>query len=144
MLTVGDAQGCFRSCPLRRITRGKVVFMDVELSSLRGVPLLRFWGEISNECCPRLRRALEGALQPGAHRLLLDFSAVPYLDGGCLGLMWAIFESVAEPGWLGIIGANEHIQRLIRVVGFQSDDTVRLFSTQEEAERALDLSYAYV
>ena len=58
--------------------------------------------------------------------------------------MWVIFESVAEPGWLGIIGANEHIQRLIRVVGFESDDTFRLFSTQEEAERALDLSYAHV
>lgn len=117
--------------------------MDIELSSLRGVPLLRFRGEIGNECCPRLRRALEDALPPGADRLLLDFSAVLYIDGGCLGLMWVIFESVAEPGWLGIIGANEHIQRLIQVVGFQSDDTFRLFSTQEEAERALDLSYVH-
>ena len=58
--------------------------------------------------------------------------------------MWAIFESMAEPGWLGMIGANEHIQRLIRVVGLESDDTVRLFSTEEEAERALDVSYACV
>ena len=116
--------------------------MDVELSSLRWVPLLRFRGEIGNESSPRLRKALEDALPPGVNRLLLDFSAVPYIDGGCLGLVWAIFKSIAEPGWLGIIGANEQIQRLVRIIGLERDDTVRLFSTRKAAERQLDLGGA--
>jgi anti-anti-sigma factor len=112
--------------------------MDVAQTTLRGIPLLVLAGEIGHEQSPRLRRALEETVSTGGDRLLVDLSAVPYVDSGCLGLMWVIVESAAKPGWMGIIGANEHIQRMFQEVGFRNGDTFRLFSTREEAERALN------
>jgi anti-anti-sigma factor len=111
--------------------------VEVELSSLRGTPLLRFQGEIGNESRPRLRLALEAALRQGTERLLLDLSAVPYIDGGCLGLIGVMFEDVAELRWLGIIGANAHIERLFWVMGFEKDDALRFFPTPEDAKMHL-------
>ena len=118
--------------------------MDVERSSMRGIPLLVLQGEIGHEDCPRLRHALEDAVGQGADRLLLDLSAVPYIDGGCLGMIWVIAESVAAHGWTGIIGANDDIQRLLRLVGVDRDDTFRLFATRRDARASLEPSYTHV
>jgi anti-sigma B factor antagonist len=111
--------------------------MDVAQTTLHGIPLLTLAGEIGHEHSPRLRRALETAVDQGTGRLLLDLSAVPYIDSGCLGLIWVIVESVDKPGWLGVIGANQHIRRLFQAVGFEDGQTFRLFSTLQEAECAL-------
>jgi len=111
--------------------------MDVAQTTLHGIPLLTLAGEIGHEHSPRLRRALEAAVEQGAGRLLLDLSAVPYIDSGSLGLIWVIVESLDTPGWLGVIGANEHIRRLFQAVGFEDSVTFRLFATLQEAERAL-------
>jgi anti-anti-sigma factor len=112
--------------------------MDVAQTTLRGIPLLVLTGEIGHEQSPRLRRALEKTVGSGGDRLLVDLSDVSYVDSGCLGLMWVIVESVARPGWMGIIGANEHIQRMFQEVGFRNGDAFRIFSTRAEAELALN------
>lgn len=112
-------------------------FIDVTTSTLHGVPLLVLAGEIGHESCPELRRTLENVLNEGVDRLLLDFSKVEYIDSGCIGLMWALFNSVAGHGWMGVIGANANIRRVLSVVGFAEDSTFRLFPAQTDAELAL-------
>jgi anti-anti-sigma factor len=108
--------------------------MDVSTSNLYGVPLLVLAGEVGHESCPDLRRTLEGVLGDGVDRLLLDFTAVEYIDSGCLGLLWAIFRSVVGHGWMGVIGANTDIRRILSVVGFVEDGTFRLFDARADAE----------
>ena len=112
-------------------------FMDVTTSTLKRVPLLILAGEIGHESCPRLRRTLEGALHEGIDKLLLDFTHVEYIDSGCIGLMWALFKSLAGHGWMGVIGANVNILRILSVVGLVEDDTFRLFATREDVELVL-------
>ena len=116
--------------------------MDIERSNIAGIPLLLLAGEIGHEHAPRLRQALEAAVGEGTNRLLLDLSAVPYVDSGCLGLVWVIVESVAEPGWVGIIGANEDIRRIFQMVGLEDGETFRFYASQREARQALEPSYA--
>jgi anti-anti-sigma factor len=111
--------------------------MDVNTSTLHGVPLLVLAGEIGHESCPELRRTIEGMLHEGVDRLLLDFSKVEYIDSGCIGLMWALFRSVASHGWMGVIGATADIRRILSVVGFVEDGTFRLFAARADAELAL-------
>ena len=111
--------------------------MDVSTSTLNGVPLLILAGEIGHESCPELRRALESVLVEGVDRLLLDFTAVPYVDSGCIGLLWAVFRSFAGHGWMGVIGADKNIRRILSVVGLVEDDTFRLFDARADAKRAL-------
>ena len=112
-------------------------FVDVTTSTLYGVPLLVLAGEIGHESCPELRRTLEEVLHEGVHRLLLDFSKVEYIDSGCIGLMWALFRSVAAHGWMGVIGATADIRRILSIVGFVEDSTFRLFASRADAEFAL-------
>ena len=111
--------------------------MDVSTSTLDEVPLLILAGEIGHESCPELRRALESILVEDVDRLLLDFTDVRYIDSGCVGLLWAVFRSVAGRGWMGVIGADNNIRRILSVVGLVEDDTFRLFAVREDAKRAL-------
>lgn len=76
-------------------------------------------------------------LHEGVGRLLLDFSEVTYIDSGCIGLMWALFTSVAAHGWMGVVGATADIRRILSVVGFVEDGTFRLFASRADAEFAL-------
>jgi anti-sigma B factor antagonist len=116
--------------------------MDLTTSTLQGVPVLVLAGEIGHESCPALRRTLEELLPDGVDRLLLDFSEVEYIDSGCLGLMWTLFKSAAGHGWLGVIGANTDIRRILSVAGFVEDDAFRLFTTRADAKHALVMESA--
>ena len=116
--------------------------MDLTTSTLQGVPMLVLAGEIGHESCPELRRILEEILPGGADRLLLDFSEVASIDSGCLGLMWTLFKSFAGHGWLGVIGANADIRRILSVAGLVEDDAFRLFATRADAEHALVMESA--
>src|SRR5665648_1198714 len=111
--------------------------MAVNTSTLHGVPLLVLAGEIGHENCPELRRTLERTLHEGVDRLLLDFSKVEHIDSGCIGLMWALFRSVEGTGWMGLIGANANIRRILSIVGFVEDDTLRFFAARADAALAL-------
>src|SRR5450759_4186671 len=111
--------------------------MDLSTSTLNGVPLLKLAGEIGHESCPELRGALEGVLVESVDRLLLDFTAVAYIDSGCIGLLWAVFRSFAGHGWMGVIGADNNIRRILSVVGLVEDDAFRLFDARADAKRTL-------
>ena len=106
-------------------------------TSMHGVPMLVLAGEIGHESCPELRRVLETLLEEADNRLLLDFHAVDYIDSGCVGLMWALFQSLVGRGWMGVIGANMNVSRILSVCGFTEDDTFRLFETRAAVELAL-------
>lgn len=107
------------------------------ITSMHGVPTLVLAGEIGLESCPELRGVLESILQEGDSRLLLDFHAVDYIDGGCIGLIWALFRASVDTGWMGVIGANANIRRILSICGFTEDDTFRLFETRAAVEVAL-------
>ncbi len=112
-------------------------FMQLTTSSLRGVPLLVLAGEIGHENCPELRRIFEDMLHEGIDRFLLDLSEVEHIDSGCIGLIWVLFNAVAGHGWIGVIGANTNIRRILSVAGLVEDGTFRLFAEQTDAEFAL-------
>ena len=106
-------------------------------TSMHGVPMLVLAGEIGHESCPELRQVLGSLLPEASNRLLLDFHAVDYIDSGCIGLMWALFQSFVGHGWMGVIGANTNVRRVLSTCGFTEDDTFRLFDTRADVELAL-------
>lgn len=113
--------------------------MQVATSQLRGVPLYTLQGEIDHTMAETLRAALEQGLEcRGAACLLIDLSAVDYIDsGGLAAILWAMRE-LRERGWLGVIGPNADILRLLEIVGLTIDGGLRVFSDEREAERALE------
>ena len=111
--------------------------MQLTTSSLQGVPLLILAGDVGHENCPELRRIFEDMLHDGIDRFLLDLSEVEHIDSGCIGLMWVLFNAVAGHGWIGVIGANANIRRILSVAGLVEDGAFRVFAAQADAEVAL-------
>jgi anti-anti-sigma factor len=107
--------------------------MEVRLSSLGETPLLEMRGDIDHSTCGAVESVLSDALRDGKAVVLLDLTDVSYIDSG--GLSGA--HKLRETGWLGIIGPNPNVRRLLEIVGLLADPGFRVFADRRAAETAL-------
>lgn len=65
-----------------------------------------------------LREALAEAVTGGDHRVVVDLSAVDYLDAAGLGvLMGALTRAVAHDGWVRLAAPTDRILRTLEAIG---------------------------
>ena len=111
--------------------------MEIVEASLNGIPLLKVTGEVDHSTSPVLSAAIQKVLSQERSRLLLDLSECPYLDSGGLAVILATVLQVRTEGWLGVIGVNANVLRLLTIVGLTAEQCLRLFASATEASRAL-------
>ncbi len=110
--------------------------MTARLIKLTETPLVETWGDIDHSTCGVLDTALEQALS-ASPVILIDLSDVNYIDSGGLSVMFSHARRLPESGWLGLIGVNGNVHRLLEIVGVLVDPRFRLFQDREEARAAV-------
>jgi stage II sporulation protein AA (anti-sigma F factor antagonist) len=112
--------------------------MQVAESQLLDVPVLVITGEIDHGNAAALRQTLEEALdRSAAQHVLLDLRSVGYIDsGGLSSILWAV-RRLREHGWVGVVGPNPDVHRLLDIVGLGMDDGFRVFTDDQEALAAV-------
>jgi anti-sigma B factor antagonist len=88
-------------------------------------------GDLDLDSAPRLKRALLDELGAGRERLLVDLSAVGFIDSTGMGVLVGVRHGMSEDGVLAIIGASPAILKLLEVTGLER--TFELFPTLEAA-----------
>ncbi len=111
--------------------------MEITITALKGVPLLEIRGEIDHNNCGALETALGEVLDHGTTVVLLDLSRVTYIDSGGICVLLAGLRRIRDHGWLGVVGPNHNVRRILEIVGLVADPGFQVFADRSEAEAAL-------
>lgn len=112
--------------------------MEVKTTSIADVPLLEARGDIDHSTCASLQAALDEVFDKGHSIVFLDLQQVTYIDSGGLSVLLAGVRTVRDRGWLGVIGPNPNVRRLLEIVGLLVDPCFKVFDNREAAEAALE------
>lgn len=112
--------------------------MDVRRFNLKGIPVLETQGDIDHGNCAALEASFRDVIVPGNKVVLVDLTEVDYIDSGGLSVLFSALKQLREEGWLGLIGANPSIMRLLELVGLLADPGLRVFDDPQAAAQALD------
>ena len=114
--------------------------MEVGLSTAaacEAIPLLEVKGEVDHSNLFDLTIAVGSLLRERAPVILLDVSAVTYIDSGGLSVFYNALRQMDDSGWLGIINPRPHVLRMLELIGLTNQSGFRVFATLEEAEKAV-------
>ena len=82
---------------------------------------------------PELREALHGCIDTGKTQLVLDLSAVSFMDSSALGALISAVKKLGPLGGLSIVGSRGPVARLFSVTRMD-----RVFALHPSVEAALD------
>jgi anti-sigma B factor antagonist len=111
--------------------------MQIMRNELAGHPLLQVMGDLDHLAAPALATAIDAAITPTPRCVLLDLESCSYIDSGGIGVLVHAVRRVRPDAWLGVVGANVDIVRLLNLVGLTIDPSFRVFEGLEEANAAL-------
>jgi anti-sigma B factor antagonist len=111
--------------------------MDVRVTQLGDTPLVGAHGDIDHNNCGSVEAALSNALDEGNVVVLLDLRDVSYIDSGGLSVLLSGVRRLRDSGWLGVVGPNPNVRRLLEIVGLLVDPNFRVFDDLDEAEAAV-------
>jgi anti-anti-sigma factor len=113
--------------------------MEVPVSVVSGVPMLKVCGDIDHLTAPGVEKAAKESIGPDGLRLLLDLGNCNYIDRGGLSVLLSTLRRVKGRGWLGVVAPNPNILRLFEIVGLSSDPDFRIFASFGEATVGLGI-----
>ncbi|MBE2203195.1 MAG: STAS domain-containing protein [Chthoniobacterales bacterium] len=91
--------------------------MQIKKSDADGVTTLQIAGEIDLHASPQLRAELRQCIQSKTPVLLLDFTAVDYIDSsGLATLIEYVRESSAFKGKFGLFGLQKKVRTIFDLV----------------------------
>lgn len=112
--------------------------MDIATTTLSGVPLVEVSGEIDHASSEPFERSISAVLAEDDRIVLIDVSEVTYLDSGGISVLVTAVRRVRHSGWVGVVGANPNVKRLIEIVGLSVDHGLRMFPDRTAAVEAVD------
>ena len=107
--------------------------MELRDALLGDVPMLVATGTIDQSTCGVLQAALHRRLESRHNIVFLDLSNVTHIDGAGLSVLLTWVQALHGRGWLGVIGPNVNIRRLLEGEGFLVHPNVRVFETRQAA-----------
>ena len=98
--------------------------------------LVRLTGELDHCCCQQVRRELDALIaQPGVKTLILDFSALQFMDSSGIGVILGRYRQMRDRGGqVGVVRMNQHIARIFHMSGM--DRVIRQLDKPQEAVKA--------
>ncbi len=112
-------------------------FLDSQVSYRLGVPLVYVRGELDHASADSLRDVVERELAAKPNTLILEFSGLSFIDSGGLSYMFDLARKFREPGWLGVVGANRGVSRLLEMTGLAEHPEFRMLPDLGAASAAL-------
>jgi anti-sigma B factor antagonist len=107
--------------------------MQIDSHEIRpAVTALRLDGRLNLVSAPQLKAAVTTAVQDGYPRVVVDLSAVTFLDSSGLGALIAGLKATRQAGGdLRMTGANEQVRTVLRLTNL--DRVLRPYETVEAA-----------
>lgn len=108
--------------------------MDIEINprQVGAHVVLDVSGEVDVHTAPMLDAALTGHLDEGAESLVLDLSAVEFLDSTGLGVLIKTLKRSREQGAAFQLVINDRISKVFRITGLEE-----LFSFSADVDAAV-------
>jgi len=88
-------------------------------------------GEVDLYTAPEFKEVLLGAVDEGARHVIVDLSAVTFVDSTALGVLVAGGKRLLDDGWLRIVCHDDRIRRILEIAGLAG--VFALFLTLDEA-----------
>jgi anti-anti-sigma factor len=106
--------------------------MDISTTDKDGVTVATFVGRLDTNTAPAAQEKLDGLVDGGATKLLIDFSALDYISSAGLRVLLATAKKMKKSnGTMRLCGLNETVQEIFDVSGFST--MLSVFGTQDEA-----------
>lgn len=85
-------------------------------------------GDVDVATAPLLRQRLDSLLDNGRSEVVVDLSAVGFLDSSGLGaLVWGLKKAKARGGWVRLVVVEPRVHRMFELTGL--DRTFQIFDT---------------
>ncbi|WP_432824961.1 STAS domain-containing protein [Dactylosporangium sp. CA-092794] len=108
--------------------------MSFTIDTVGGHGLVRAEGELDVANAPQLREAVTAALD-GHRTLIVDLSAVTFLDSVTLGVLIGAYNRTRETGGrLAVVCPDERVRRLFRITAL--DKVFALYDTVDAAQHS--------
>lgn len=96
------------------------------------VSVVTLEGEVDIYSSPAFKEALLGCIDHGVERVVIDFSAVTFVDSTALGVLVSGAKRInPRGGGIDIVCTNENIVRILEITGL--DRVFTLYATRREA-----------
>lgn len=108
--------------------------MEITLASREqdGYSITEVTGEVDVYTAPQLDEALSAVVEGGHNKLIVDLSAVDFLDSTGLGVLVKALKRVRENGGsLAVVTTTDRITKVFRITGL--DAAIGLFGSVDEA-----------
>jgi len=108
--------------------------MEIEKSDLDGgITVLRLDGRLNLVSAPRLKTAIDQAVEGGRPRVVVDLGAVVFMDSSGLGALIAGLKKARQgSGDLRITGVNQQVATVLQLTNL--DRVLRAHSSVEAAK----------
>ena len=107
--------------------------MELRDAVLGDVRMLVATGSVDQSTCGALHAALYQRLEARHNIVFLDLSDVTHMDSAGLSVLVTWVQALRGRGWLGIIGPNVDLRRLLEGEGLLAHPNVRVFETRHAA-----------
>lgn len=110
--------------------------MDVTSAVLGDVPLLMASGVMDRTTCGPLLSALDALVEARHNVFFLDLSDVTHMDSGGVSAIRHGVQALGQRGWMGLIGMNPDVRRLLESDGLLVSPRIRVFENRHSARIA--------
>jgi anti-anti-sigma factor len=107
--------------------------MELRDAVLGDVPMLMATGSVDQTTCGVLQAALDQRLEARHNIVFLDLSDVTHMDSAGVSVLSTWVRALHGRGWLGIIGPDVNLRRLLGDEGLLTHPNVRVFETRHAA-----------
>jgi anti-sigma B factor antagonist len=112
-------------------------FLEVsEDVSEDGVRVLRVSGDVDFDVAPELKQRIVGRVDAGDRKLIIDLSAVGFIDSTAIGVLVAALKRLRDAGGtLMVVCDNDDVRSIFATVGLES--VIPLHRSDQDAFAAL-------
>ncbi len=106
--------------------------MDLTITDSRWITVVAVTGDLDAEASGRMKQALDGLLDRGKTRLVVDLGGVGYVDSAGLGeLVRAMKRAREAAGDVRVCALSGHVRRIFEMT--RLDEGMAVYATREEA-----------
>jgi anti-anti-sigma factor len=109
--------------------------LDIVIEKRDNACFVRPTGEIDAVSCRGLAERMNGIIETGSRRLLLDLERVGHISSAGLRVILQVAQRLHGGGRFVILCGGESVRHILDVAGFSN--IIEIYDTPELAERAL-------
>ena len=108
-----------------------MVAIKIREEKIKGNPVLKVEGRIDAASAATLGARLDGHLEKGASKILIDCSKIEYLSSAGMRILLSTNKRLQDAGgFLGLYSLREGVSEIIKIAGFEK--IITIFADEKE------------